>query len=462
MATAPASTSSSPLECPVCHETFDEPKMLPCTHLVCTKCILSWLAKAGATAGCPLCRAPVLSPSRQGHHDLEAEVKRLPTDLVTVAVVDSQRVLAAPHVCDMCPNNVTADSYCFQCAVKLCKTCTNYHKKLPVSKGHTLEDLHKLTQSRLIASQRVTCKSHPDRPAELYCPAHREVICILCGTTGHGNCRNKKTIEDVATKRRAELKQETQSLRDMEAVINTQMNEAKDKLNVMRWIANDTFDDLEQCLRKRRQEVNQLIQAEEDVTMTSLAEPEKSRAALALNAGSMENLLDSASSSALLAMASDLVSRLSEVKSQSGTVGRVEVADLTLDDLKLNQLKAHIASLGQMVKAPTTTVTTPQLSATTPPALSTSTSVTTPQNRDKPRRAELAKVLRLGDRVRRGPDMPSYATQDEGEPGTVIAVPLRAARRGMNSTGWVHVRWDTGLEGWHRMGKHNQFDLDLM
>ena len=81
----------------------------------------------------------------------------------------------------------------------------------------------------------------------------------------------------------------------------------------MRRKAKDTFDDLEQCLQKRRQEVNTLIQAEEDAAMTSLAEVEKWRAALAQNAASVEKVTQSASGGDLLGMLNSLTSRLDDV-----------------------------------------------------------------------------------------------------------------------------------------------------
>ncbi|XP_070205417.1 uncharacterized protein [Littorina saxatilis] len=223
----------------------------------------------------------------------------------------------------------------------------------------------------------------------------------------------------------------------------------------MRKKANDTFDDLEQCLKKRRQKVNELIQAEEDAVMTSLAELEKWRAALALNAASVGNVLLSASEGSLLGMMKSLTSRLDDLESQTGTTRKMKVKDLTLDLQKLGQLRADIASLGQMTK-PTTTPTTLQQPTQPSPATSTATSATTPRTADKPRKAALAKVLRVGDRVKPGPDW-LYAPQDKK--GTVTAIPSRlAVQRG----GRVDVQWDGGREDCCWMGRDGRYHLDLL
>ena len=99
-------------------------------------------------------------------------------------------------------------------------------------------------------------------------------------------------------------------------------------------------------MEKRRQEVNKLIQAQEDASMTSLRELERLKTALASNAASVENLVDSAPEGALLSMLNNLSSRLDDLESQSGMTDRIKVADFILDSGKLNQVKADIASLG--------------------------------------------------------------------------------------------------------------------
>ncbi|XP_070204463.1 E3 ubiquitin-protein ligase TRIM33-like isoform X2 [Littorina saxatilis] len=347
MAAASATSSSELPECPVCHDGYQEPKILPCTHLVCKQCVVSWLQKAGVQGGCPLCRARILpSTSQLGHCDLNTLVNDLPTDLATMALVDSHKTLSGQHVCTICEDNTAATSFCLQCDVKLCEDCTRKHKKVPGTRKHVIEDLNKLSPQRLAEINRATCNVHDDRPAEVYCSTHRELICMLCATTNHRSCAEVKAITDVATEKRRELEQQAQRLRAMETALSAQIKEVKGMFPSMRRKAKDTFDDLEQWVKKRRQEVNTLIQAEEDATMTSLAELEKWRAALALNTASVGKLVQSASGGALLGMVNSLKSRLNDLESQTGTTRKIETAALTFNFQKLDQLKSDIASLG--------------------------------------------------------------------------------------------------------------------
>jgi hypothetical protein len=67
------------------------------------------------------------------------------------------------------------------------------------------------------------CKTHPDRSAELFCSAHQELICILCGTTRHEACSGKKTVDDVADEKRAELRDRAAHMKNKGTEISKQV-----------------------------------------------------------------------------------------------------------------------------------------------------------------------------------------------------------------------------------------------
>ena len=127
-----------------------------------------------------------------------------------------------------------------------------------------------------------------------------------------------------------------------------QIKEVKDGFDALRSEARDTFDDLQQCLEKRRQEVFKKIQDREDKSKTSQRELERLKTALASNAASVENLVDSAPVGALLSMLKNMTSRLDDLESQSGKTKKMEIPDFILDSSRLNQLKADIATLGMV------------------------------------------------------------------------------------------------------------------
>ncbi|XP_070204845.1 uncharacterized protein [Littorina saxatilis] len=351
-------------ECPVCHKDFTNPKLLPCNHLACRDCVLSLLQKEGRQGGCPVCIAPILSSTLQGQGQLATMVDSLFTDCVTAALMESHKVIKGPHICAMCQSQVAATSYCFACSIKLCKPCTRYHQKLPVSKDHSMEQISKLTAERLTANRKATCDNHSDRPAELYCPAHQELICMMCCHTDHSSCPEVKAIRDAAIEKRTELTQQSQRLKEKGEEFAKQIKAAQDRFEDMHRKANDAFDDIQESVEKRRQEVHDLIQKDE--TMMALSAVETISVAMTSQSGNIDHLVTSAPDDAFLQTLTQLKSRLDGLEYESGTTAEVKyVGDIDLGSKQLTGLKSKLAKLGTIRKKKRQTSTSTKASSAT-------------------------------------------------------------------------------------------------
>ncbi|XP_025114405.1 E3 ubiquitin-protein ligase TRIM33-like isoform X2 [Pomacea canaliculata] len=201
-------------ECAVCTNDFTTPKILPCGHLLCRECVISWIDSKCA-AGCPLCRCPIVQQSDGSSSDT---VDALPTDFVMEALVESARVLSKDHLCCVC-EDVRADFICMQCQVMLCTTCKKAHKKLPVSRSHDVESVSTVTPERLAASRPALCADHGDKHAEFFCSEHRLAVCSACKSTKHKVCLETNYLDD-------EIKSVQNSLTD----ITKNLVEAEQKL----------------------------------------------------------------------------------------------------------------------------------------------------------------------------------------------------------------------------------------
>lgn len=220
-----ASHETAGTECPVCREEYKTPKLLPCAHTLCRNCLLSWLRDRGCQATCPLCRElilPTATANDLGNDDLDLAVDALPTDHAAAAVAEGHRVLKGPHVCCACidsdGNGQVASSFCFHCNMKLCQQCTTAHSKFPSFKPHVTERLSVLTPQRLAVAGQVTCRSHADRSVDLYCHAHREVICTLC-VPRHAECGDVNILSDCAREERLGLKSQAHRLMECGAAM---------------------------------------------------------------------------------------------------------------------------------------------------------------------------------------------------------------------------------------------------
>lgn len=228
----------SPQECPICHKDYTDPKILPCTHLVCQKCVLSWLKTQGNQAGCPLCRQPILSSTEQGpfgnmdahgwikkeqgQSDFSTLVDALPTDYATKIMIESQKTLSASDVCNICDGSAVL-FFCLQCDTKLCSSCSKVHSKLPCASNHAVKELSSLTAEQLAADRRFPCNEHQEEAAELYCSLHEELICFLCTASTHQTCTGVKNFAASATTKRKELEDQNKRLRQEEASTRSQV-----------------------------------------------------------------------------------------------------------------------------------------------------------------------------------------------------------------------------------------------
>ncbi|XP_025114420.1 E3 ubiquitin-protein ligase TRIM33-like [Pomacea canaliculata] len=190
-------------ECAVCTNDFTTPKILPCGHLLCRQCVISWMDST-PDAGCPLCRCPIVEQSDGSSSDT---VDALPTDFVMEALVESARVLSKDHLCCVC-EDVRADFICMQCQDMLCSACTKAHKKLSVSRSHDVESVSTVTPERLAASRPALCADHGDKQAEFFCREHRLAVCSACKANKHKVCPETNYLDD-------EIKSVQKSLTDL-------------------------------------------------------------------------------------------------------------------------------------------------------------------------------------------------------------------------------------------------------
>ena len=203
MATAVALDEASNMECTVCHEHFTLPKLLPCGHLLCRYCLVSWL-KSQPEAKCPLCRCVIVDPKERKGRSLKDIADGFPTDLAMAALVEADRLLSKQHVCCVCVN-VAAVSMCLNCGDMFCRFCSTVHKKQSATKHHKVENLTSLTVEKLAGSRPATCEVHDDKMSEVYCPTHGVSICLLCATTSHRQCPEVTNLETRMEQARAEL-----------------------------------------------------------------------------------------------------------------------------------------------------------------------------------------------------------------------------------------------------------------
>ncbi|KAL8624004.1 hypothetical protein ACOMHN_040630 [Nucella lapillus] len=210
-------------ECSVCNEPFREPKLLPCGHLLCGQCLLTWM-RTQYEARCPLCRDLIVGPQDRQGQSLEDLVSGLPTDLSMELILQADRILSRQHNCCVC-EDVAATAMCINCRDMFCEACRKAHGKMSVSKHHVVEDLTTLTAEKVAASFSSPCATHPEETPRLFCPTHGASICLLCATSKHRSCPEVKDLEEKMEESYALLKQLTTTLVEGEVEFDKALKE---------------------------------------------------------------------------------------------------------------------------------------------------------------------------------------------------------------------------------------------
>ncbi|KAI8509842.1 hypothetical protein Bbelb_122700 [Branchiostoma belcheri] len=192
------------LTCVICMLNYRDPKILPCLHSFCRECLQEWATKQQPLE-CPTCREPVRLPG-QG-------VDGLRTNFYVNNLLDfaAAKKGAEPGVpCQVCEGNVEGSkSWCVDCAILMCETCTLHHRKFPYSKDHEVvaEETLKTEKDAGNFHRKRHCPKHKNQELVFYCESCNALVCTACTVVDHrpGKHHNPVEIATVAQRRKAEL-----------------------------------------------------------------------------------------------------------------------------------------------------------------------------------------------------------------------------------------------------------------
>ena len=123
------------LQCALCIDRLQKPKVLPCQHTFCVACLELWVAKNNNQLSCPVCRNEYQLP--------DGGVNGLPDNFFVNSIIDfigrKRQVSATALTCHGCENE--ASYYCQNCEEELCFDCAGAHRRLRLTKNHKLTSL---------------------------------------------------------------------------------------------------------------------------------------------------------------------------------------------------------------------------------------------------------------------------------------------------------------------------------
>ena len=199
------------MECPICTEVFTDPRVLPCVHTYCLKCIKAWRDKqSGDKLACPVCRKEFTLPS--------SGVEGLPKNFYVANFVQMKELSIAEsttRLCEACSGDEESESecqnvasvYCVECQMKLCKSCERGHKMIKFTCAHKLIQIGEHIDADILYKSMppASCDQHKDENLKIYCFQCKLAICVLCYIELHNNhrCSDINKVEDDFQKQMA-------------------------------------------------------------------------------------------------------------------------------------------------------------------------------------------------------------------------------------------------------------------
>ena len=171
------SHSGSNLKCSICLELFNDPRLLPCLHTYCLKCLQGLVNDQKSDLSCPQCRAK--------HKIPKGGVGSYLCDLSILSELETAKAtteIEQTKLCDFCITGEVAVSYCNECCEYLCECCKDMHKRGKRSSTHTVTLLEEaaLFGSLHVIKQDPYCSQHPDYKLEIVCKTCNTLVCCKC------------------------------------------------------------------------------------------------------------------------------------------------------------------------------------------------------------------------------------------------------------------------------------------
>ncbi|XP_071995104.1 E3 ubiquitin-protein ligase TRIM45 [Engystomops pustulosus] len=214
--------------CPQCGDLFSDPRVLPCLHTLCMRCLQDLepfsAQERGQSALCPVCDSEVSLP-------LGGVTDLLPDLLAQNQVLLERLRCGGGHVpCDLCGDG-KGEWRCLDCKVTVCEFCCQAHRRQKRTAEHSLLPIQDLPPGSSLSPLPV-CSLHALEELRLFCESCSLPSCRDCALVKHLG-HEMRPVPEVAGRHRAELqgalaKSEPQ-LEVLEAALH-RVQEAEDDL----------------------------------------------------------------------------------------------------------------------------------------------------------------------------------------------------------------------------------------
>jgi len=176
----PSSLSAEMLiKCPMCSQSFTNPRTLDCLHTFCLACLETQKPVAPSSdLRCHQCRAPFALPLHGGlncNTFVDSMVK-----FSKVFEGDANSVVK----CETCDDE-DATMHCVNCNENIGPTCSSSHRRSKATANHQQVPLEEALAGNVTMKRIHYCQEHFRVEVNKYCKTCSDAVCAMCGIEKH-------------------------------------------------------------------------------------------------------------------------------------------------------------------------------------------------------------------------------------------------------------------------------------
>ena len=258
------------VQCPICLETYREPKALTCLHAYCQGCIQRLLLQQqrDQEVECPQCRSVVAVASN--------DPSSLPTVFFINGLIEWCEILKKVEgneiACQNCSSEAKSTSFCHTCSMFICASCTDHHSTMKAFAGHEtvlISDMRKRAPTQLPIKKAPisTCDKHEGEARKLHCFECKQLVCQVCALVNHVG-HTFDFVGAVAGAYREETLSSLVSLHNTLASVTTAIKSMDDSKKEIR----DQGTDIAATITKSFEEFRVIVNNHEQVLLQQVRE----------------------------------------------------------------------------------------------------------------------------------------------------------------------------------------------
>ena len=271
------------ITCPVCHEFFQDPKIIPCFHYYCKRCVLQ-LAAREQPFPCPECRRDTLLPPTGADGFPTAffvnRLKSLHSAMEKVQKVNSSGDL----VCEQCHSD-EAVAFCRHCAHFICDHCRESHRRMKAFSDHTVVSIEQLRRNAkenlpIVQAEPMKCKEHQEQ-LKIFCFQCNQLICRDCTILEHKD-HHFQFVSKCVSHIKQDLQEKLNPLQNAQSRVQDARKHFEQTVNKitaqgthLEKVITCSFDEIIEVVEQRRRKLITIVHERVEENLSSLYSQEK-------------------------------------------------------------------------------------------------------------------------------------------------------------------------------------------